>query len=117
MQSLSAYEKLPVYKKALDLTVYFETVVKNFNRHHKHVIGADLRNLSRRVVVLVSKANIRATRVQYLIEAIERLEELKIVIRVCQEMKIFKSARSYEYSSKAVIDLLKQCEGWKGQSS
>jgi len=116
MQSL--YEKLPIYKKSLELNVYFEKVVKNFDRHHKHVIGADLRNLSRRVVVLVSKANIRATRVQYLAEAIERLEELKIVIRVCQELRIFKSARSFEFSSKSVIDLLKQCEGWKnGQSS
>jgi hypothetical protein len=116
MQSL--YEKLPVYKKALDLNVYFEKVVKNFDRHHKYLIGADLRNLSRRVVILVSKANIRVTRTQYLAEAIERLEELKVVIRVCQELRVFKSARSFEFSSKAVIDLLKQCEGWKnGQSS
>jgi len=34
------YENLPVYKKTLDLTVYFEKIESNFSRYHKYTVGA-----------------------------------------------------------------------------
>lgn len=115
MQSL--YENLPIYKKSLDLTTHIEKVVKNFNRHHKYAIGTELRTLSLRILVLVAKANAKQSRIDCLEKAIVLLEEIKIVIRVCKEVGCFKSFKSFEFASKLVIDLLKQCEGWKSQSS
>lgn len=117
MQDL--YQNLPVYKKIQDLTIHLENVVKNFNRHHRYCIGTELRNLSMRILILVAKANSKKDRSDCLKEAINLLEELKIVIRVCREIKCFKSFRSFEYASKLVVDLLKQCEGWlkKSQNS
>ncbi len=112
----SQYENLPVYKKALDLTIYFETIVRNFDRSDKFTIGSDFRNKSRRVVVLVALANTAKNRKQYLEEAIPILEELKILVRVAQEIKAFKNSNSYEFSSKAIIEILKQCEGWLRKS-
>jgi hypothetical protein len=115
MQSL--YENLPVYKKSLDLTVHIEKIVKNFDRYHRYAIGTDLRNYSRRILVLIARANSKQARIESLEKAIVLLEELRIVIRVCNELGCFKCFRSFEFASKCVIDLLKQCEGWKCQSS
>lgn len=108
----SAYENLPVYKKSLELTVYLENIVKYFSRYNKYTVGTDVRNLSRQILVLIAKANIKSGRKDCLIEALEKLEELKILIRICKELKAFHSPNSYEVSSKSVIEIIKQCEGW-----
>jgi len=108
----SLYENLPVYKKALDLTVYFEKIVSNFSRYHKYTVGTELRNLSRRILVLVAKANIRENRIKSLSEAMDALEELKINIRICKEIRAFRSFKNYEYVTRLTIDVAKQCGGW-----
>jgi hypothetical protein len=59
---MSLYEQLPVYKKALDLTVYFNTVVRHFDKHYKYTIGADLCNLSRKILILIAQANTKQER-------------------------------------------------------
>ena len=108
----SLYENLPVYKKALDLTIYIETIVMGFSRYHKYTAGKDLRNLSRRIVVLIAKANLKSVRKATLEEALENIEELKILIRICKEIKAFRSLKSYEFAARLTIDVARQCEGW-----
>ncbi|MCK4824130.1 four helix bundle protein [bacterium] len=108
----SFYEKLPVYKKALDLVVYIEKIVQNFSRYHKYTVGTELRNLSRRILMLIAKANAKQERKATLLEIIEKLEELKILVRICKEIKVFRSFKSFEFTSKSVIEVTKQCEGW-----
>lgn len=112
----SAYENLPVYKKARDLAVYFENIVKHFDKHHKYAVGSDLRNMSRRILILIAKSNTRHFRVQGLKEAIELLEELKITVSVCREIKAFNSNKSFEFATKSIVSILEQCEGWLAKS-
>jgi hypothetical protein len=114
---MSLYEELPVYKKVLDLAVYFEKIVKNFERYHKYTIGADLKNLSRRILVLIAKANTKQTRKECLAEALDKLEELKITIHLCKEIKAFRSLNSSRFAVESIIDISKQCEGWKARIS
>jgi hypothetical protein len=54
---MARYEHLPIYKKAMDLTVYFEKIVRNFTRYHKYTLGSELREKSREIVALIIKAN------------------------------------------------------------
>lgn len=54
---MAQYEHLPIYRKAMDLTVYIENMVKGFSRYHKYTLGTDLRNLSRKTVRLIIRAN------------------------------------------------------------
>lgn len=110
MQSL--YENLPVYKKALELTVYFEKLVRGFDRYHKYTLGSELRNLSREILVLIAEANVKVQRVDCLTKAIEKLKKLKVLIHVAKEVKAFNSFKSFEFSTKETINVLKQCEGW-----
>ncbi|HOX55184.1 MAG TPA: four helix bundle protein [Candidatus Omnitrophota bacterium] len=108
----SHYENLQVYKKALDMVIYFENIIRHFEKYHKYTIGADLRNLSRNALVLIAKANTKANRQVCLKEAIDKLEELKILIHVAKEIKAFRSFKNFEFAAKLVIEVLKQCEGW-----
>jgi hypothetical protein len=54
---MAQYDFLPIYKKAFDLCIYFEKIVKNFSRYNKYTLGADLRNKSRAICVCIAKAN------------------------------------------------------------
>jgi hypothetical protein len=109
---MAHYENLPIYKAALDLAIYIEKIVRFFSRYHKYTIGTDLRDTSRRILVLVAKANIKEDRVETLLEALEKLDELKILIRLCKELKAFRSFKSFEFATKSIMEVSKQCEGW-----
>jgi hypothetical protein len=41
----------------MDLTIYFEKIVRNFTRYHKYTLGSELRKKSREIVGLIIKAN------------------------------------------------------------
>lgn len=109
---MAQYEHLPIYKKAFDLLLYFETIVKNFSRYHKYTHGSALRNLSREIVILIIRANNTADRLPVLQEVRLKLEELKVVIRICKELKAFANFNSFETSVNQVIDIARQNEGW-----
>ena len=65
---MARYEHLPIYKKAMDLTIYFEKIVRNFSRYHKYTLGSELREKSREVVELIIKANSTVERLPLLLE-------------------------------------------------
>jgi len=54
---MAHYEHLPIYRKAFDLSVYLENIARNFSRYNKYTLGSDLRNLSRKIVRLIIRAN------------------------------------------------------------
>ena len=114
--AVARYEHLPIYKKAMDLTIYFEKIVRNFSRYNKYTMGSDLREKSREIVGLIIKANSTTVKRPLLLELRERLEGLKILIRICKEVKAFNRFNSFVYASDLVIDISRQNEGWiKGQ--
>lgn len=69
---MARYEHLPIYRKAMDLTVYFEKIVRNFNRYNKYTLGSELREKSRQIVELIIKANSTKERLPLLLELRER---------------------------------------------
>jgi len=84
---MAQYEHLPIYKKAYDLTLYFEKVVRNFSRYHKYTHGAELRELSREVLRLIRRANDAEDKAPLLLQNREKLEDLKIAVRLCKEYR------------------------------
>ncbi|MGH2524304.1 MAG: four helix bundle protein [Anaerolineales bacterium] len=85
---MARYEHLPIYKQAMDLTIYCEQIVRNFSRYHKYTLGSELRQKSRAVVELIIKANSTVERLA-LLELRERLEGLKVLIWICKAVKAF----------------------------
>jgi hypothetical protein len=109
---MAKYDYLPIYKRSFDLCIYFEKLVKGFSRYDKYVLGTDLRNKSRQIACQIMRANSLPNKKESLQELVALVEELKLVIRLCKEVGVFKKFSSYEYSSNLVVDLAKQSQAW-----
>ncbi len=109
---MAQYEHLPIYKKAMDVAVYFEKIVKDFSRYNKYTLGSELRNLSRDIVKLVIKANSSREKLPVLSELRERLEEMKVLLRISKEAHAFKSFKSFQHAIEGIISVSRQNEGW-----
>ena len=106
------YENLAIYKSAFDLCVYFEKIVKNFDKGHKFTIGADLKNKSRQIAMQVIRANSSLTKTEDIQELIILIEELKLITRLCQETNGFSNKNSYGYISKLLTNITSQANNW-----
>ncbi len=114
---MAHYEHLPIYKKAMQMAVYFEKIVRNFSRYNKYTLGSELREKSREIVALIIKANSAREKLPILYELRERLEEHKVLIRISKEAQAFKSFKSFQHAVEGVVSVSKQNEGWiKNQS-
>ena len=109
---MARYEHLPIYKKAFDLNLYFEKTVRNFSRYHKYTLGAELRDSARQVVKLIVRANNSRDKLNILIQLRELLEQIKLSIRLCKEVKAFHNFNSFQTAVNQVIDISRQNEGW-----
>lgn len=109
---MAQYEHLPIYKAAFDLSIYFEGIVKNFSRYHKYTHGQALRNLSREALMLIVRANNTRDRLPVLEDIRIKLEELKVVIRICKEVRAFPNFNSFEVSVNQIVNIARQNEGW-----
>ena len=105
-------EHLPIYKASYDLCLHLEQVVHGFSRYHKYTLGTDLRDGARRALKLVVRANALRDRVAVLLELREQLEELKVVLRLGQDLQAFSRFSSFEHAVTQVVELAKQNEGW-----
>ncbi len=107
------YENLPIYKASLDFCVYVETIVKNFDRYHKYTIGADLRNNAKDILFLIHRANIDIdNKPLHVKKLVFKIEDTKVLINLCKELKVYKSFNSYEYSLKLIVLVAKQATAW-----
>lgn len=109
---MARYEHLPIYKKALDVAVHFEKVAAGFSRYHKYTLGAELRNSSRGIVTMIVRANSAVDKATLLLALRDKLEELLLLMRLCKEVKAFKSFRAYQYAVEEVVAVCRQNEGW-----
>ena len=101
-------EHFPIYKRAYDLCLYSEQIVRNFSRYHKYSLGQDLRDGARRVHKLIVRANARRDKVPVLLTLREEVEELKVLLRLCQDVKAFPNFNSFEHAIMQVTDIAKQ---------
>lgn len=109
---MARYEHLPIYKAAFDLNVYLETVVRGFSRYHKYTLGTELRNQARHIVKLIVHANNLDEKLPTLFILREELEQVKLTLRVCKELRTFHNFQSFHVAINHVINISKQNEGW-----
>jgi len=65
---MARYENLPIYRKGLELSIYLETVVRNFSRYNKYTLGEWMRSLALEVLTMTIRANSERDRVKTLEE-------------------------------------------------
>ena len=105
-------EHLPIYRKAMEIALYFEQIVRNFSRYNKYTIGSDLRNKSREIACQIMKVNSLQDKREGLRELCGMVDELKVLIRLCGEVKAFYNQNSFMHSSRLVAELAMQSQGW-----
>lgn len=108
------YDNLPIFKSALDLVVYVETIVKGFDKYHKYTLGEDLRKQSKEVLFLIQRANMSESRSQELVTLRNKCEEVKMLIRVTHELKVFKGFKQFEHCAKLSHEVCRQAQAWLG---
>lgn len=92
---MNSYE-LPIFKSALDLCVYVDTIVKNQDKYHKYGIGSELREATREMFYLVSKINTNKERKIVLLQAlIDKCEETKAMLYLAKSLRAFKSFNAW----------------------
>lgn len=109
---MSYYENLPIYKKAMELAVLIEKMVKDFPRYHKYSIGQDLRKLSRELVTLVIQANSQKDKQIPLTQLRDRAEEMKTTLLIGKEINAFKSFGQFQQAALLAVEICRQSEGW-----
>jgi hypothetical protein len=50
-------EVLPIYKSALNLAVYMEQIVRDFQKYHKYTMGVELREKSKTLLFAINRVN------------------------------------------------------------
>ena len=106
------YDNLPIYRSALNLCVYIETIVKGFDKYHKYTIGEDLRTYSKELMFMIHRANISQEKKEKLENLTYKCEDLKMLIQLGKELKAFKSFKQFEISSKHTVDVCRQSQAW-----
>jgi hypothetical protein len=114
---MARYEHLAIYKTAFDFNLYVEQIVRHFSRYHKYTLGTELRERSRTIVRLIVRANnVWAEKLSDKLDVLcllrEELEQVKLTLRLCKEVKAFHNFKSFQTAINQVIGLCKQNEGW-----
>ena len=94
------------------MTIYLENIVRGFSRYHKYTLGTDVRSLAREVVRLIIRANSEQDKQTTLTILRDTIEDLKVTLRICKEVKAFKNFDSFKHAIEEVISVSRQSEGW-----
>ena len=77
---MARYEHLPIYKKAMSLSLYLQDAVRRFSRYDKYTIGSELRDISRKIIFLIIRANSVREKEPVLRELVVHCEMLKTLL-------------------------------------
>jgi hypothetical protein len=111
---MARYEHLPIYRKAMELSVYLEQVVRQFPRFHKYGIGARLRETSWDLLGLIIRVNNLplARRAPVVARLRDRVEDLNTGLSIAKELQAFANFNSYRHAAMLAVNLGRQSEGW-----
>lgn len=82
-------EQLPNYRTTYALCLYPERAARCISPYQRCTLGAELRDGPRLMPKLLVRANARREKAPALPEVREEVEQLKVVVRLCQDVKAF----------------------------
>ena len=108
-------QELPVIQKALDLSKELIPRAAKFPREYKYVLGDRVMAHVLDIQDLLVKAAYSKRKIDYLDEANTRLEQLRFLLRLTNELGGMAN-KGYAHVSKLVDDLGRQIGGWRKQA-
>ncbi len=109
---MSKYDELPVYKASYDLLIEIFRFTKNFSKEFKYTIGESLKKETTELITLIYRANSKIEKHDVLQEARERIEVIRLFIRLMKDLKQI-SVKRFALINRQVENVSKQLTGWQ----
>lgn len=104
--------ELDVYKKSYDLLIKIFDVVKHFRREYKYTLGDKIKQEVLDVMLNVYRANVSTKKAEYIKQAREHTEVLKILLRLSKDLKLI-NIEKYTMLISITEEISKQLSGWQ----
>ena len=109
---MGLYQELPVYKASYDLLIEIFQFTKDFSKDYKYTVGESLKKETIELLTLIFRANSKTDKQLVLQEARERIEVIRLFIRLMKDMHQI-SVKEFVQVNQKVEDVSKQLTGWQ----
>lgn len=109
---MGLHHELPVYKACYDLLIEIFQFTKEFSKDYKYTVGESLKKETLELLTLIYRANSQKDKRGVLQEARERIEVIRLFIRLMKDMKQINLKKFVEVN-KSVENVSKQLTGWQ----
>ncbi|MBS7786569.1 four helix bundle protein [Flavobacterium sp. CYK-55] len=108
---MKLYSDLPVYKSTYDLLLGIFEFTKSFSKEYKYTVGESLKKETIDLLILIYRVNSRHDKGKVLEEAKERIEVIRLLIRLMKDLHQI-SIKNFVNINSKVEDVSKQLTGW-----
>ena len=109
---MALHSELPVYKASYDLLLEIFQFTKEFSKEYKYTVGESLKNETIELLTLIFRANSRTDKLQVLQEARERIEVIRLFIRLMKDLHQINIKKFVQVNQK-VEEVSRQLTGWQ----
>jgi len=109
---MGLHSDLPVYKACYDLLLEIFNFVKDFGKEYKYTVGENLKKETIELLTLIFRANSRQDKDLVLQEARERIEVIRLFIRLMKDLHQI-GLKKFVDVNKKVEEVSKQLTGWQ----
>ena len=109
---MKLHSDLPVYKATYDLLLAIFRFTKDFGKEYKYTVGESLKKETVELLTLIYRTNIKRDKIEVLQEARERIEVIRLFIRLMKDMKQI-SLKQFVQINESVENVSKQLSGWQ----
>ncbi len=109
---MTIYLHLPVYKASYDLVLEMFRVIKDFNREYKYTLGESVKKEAMEMIINIYRANSSYSKKPYIEKAREKIETIRIFLRLAKDLKQVSLKRFVNVSEK-IEDVSKQLSAWQ----
>jgi len=108
---MKLHSDLPVYKSTYDLLLGIFEFTKSFSKEYKYTVGESLKKETIDLLILIYRVNTRQDKAVVLEEAKERIEVIRLLIRLMKDLHQI-SIKSFVGINSTVEEVSKQLTGW-----
>lgn len=113
---MALHTELPVYRASYAFLIRLFKTVKTFPREYKYTIGETLKRETLDCMMAVFRANSdKENRSTLLFEARKYVETIRILLRVCHDLRIV-ALEPFVSLNSDIEDISRQISGWMGKS-
>ena len=109
---MKLHSDLPVYKATYDLLLGIFLFTKNFSKEYKYTVGESLKKETIDLLTLIFRANVKRDKYEVLQEARERIEVIRLFIRLMKDMQQI-SIQNFVQINDKVEMVSKQLTEWQ----